>query len=328
MNEIVKLALDYHKGTVSGQFSQRDTAETLRKAFVELNGGSETISYKTIRDGKSAGLFAIMEEIIQLSVVDELQNDEFFTNLIEYRNIKLWDQNSFHIPSDSLFIVSEVANGTKSLRRQRLNAGQNITITTKLKGVTIYEELNRVLSGRVDFNVFIDTVTRSFKKTMLEDAYLALQALGGQGGTYFPVTGSYSEEDLVELVDHVEASTGKTATIVGTKTALRKLTTVVQSDSAKNDMYDIGFYGKFNGTNCVKLNQTHKSGTETFLLDANKLYIMATDDKPIKIVTEGEPVLIVGDPMNNEDLSQEFMYAEAYGVGVVMKDKFGIYSMS
>ena len=41
------------------------------------------------------------------------------------------------------------------------------------------------------------------------------------------------EEKLLELVAHVEAATGMTAKIIGTKPALRKVTTAVVSDQAK-----------------------------------------------------------------------------------------------
>lgn len=46
-----------------------------------------------------------------------------------------------------------------------------MSIPTSLKVVKIYEELNRVLSGRVDFNTFINKVSESFRKKLLDDIY-------------------------------------------------------------------------------------------------------------------------------------------------------------
>lgn len=326
--KIVSLAVNLYKGNPVGEFSQSDSMETLRKALVAANNGSTKISYKDIRDGKCNGVFAIVEEVIQRTVVDGIQGDEFFMNMVDYRNVKLGDENDFYVPSKALFVVSEVANGVQSLRRQRLNGGEHVTVKTSLKAVKIYEELNRVLSGRVDFNTFIDRVSESYKQQMRADIYNAWCTYVGNGSTYFPVAGTYSEDGLLEMVNHVEAATGKSATIIGTKAALRKIKIDTVSDEAKSDMYNIGYYGKFNGTNCVKVNQIHKPGTTDFLLDDKKLYVIATDDKPIKVVTEGEPTIILGNPADNADLTQEFFYGESYGVSIVMADQFGVYSMS
>ena len=136
--------------------------------------------------------------------------------------MKLGDENDFYVPSKALFVVSEVANGVQSLRRQRLNGGEHVTVKTSLKAVKIYEELNRVLSGRVDFNTFIDRVSESYKQQMRADIYNAWCTYVGNGSTYFPVAGTYSEDDLLEMVNHVEAATGKSATIIGTKGSTQK----------------------------------------------------------------------------------------------------------
>ena len=102
------------------------------------------------------------------------------------------------------------------------------------------------------------------------------------------------------------------------------------SDKAKDDLYEVGYYGKFNGTPIVVMKQTHAYGTDNFLLDDDKIYVIATDEKPIKYVTEGESVLLLGDPMSNADMTQEFMYGERYGLGFILSDKgkFGIYEVA
>ena len=64
--------------------------------------------------------------------------------------------------------------------------------------------------------------------------------------------------------------------------------------------------------------QRHKVGTDEFILDDNMLTIIAGDDKPIKCVYEGDPLMIMGDPLKNGDLTQEYFYAEKYGMGIVL----------
>ena len=48
------------------------------------------------------------------------------------------------------------------------------------------------------------------------------------------------------------------------------------------------------------------------------LTIIAGDDKPIKCVYEGDPIVVMGDPLSNGDLTQEYLYGEKYGMGIVL----------
>lgn len=59
-------------------------------------------------------------------------------------------------------------------------------------------------------------------------------------------------------------------------------------------------------------------------MDDDTLTIVASDEKPIKFVTEGDPLVIMGDPLRNADLTEEYFYAERYGVGVVIANNTGI----
>ena len=47
------------------------------------------------------------------------------------------------------------------------------------------------------------------------------------------------------------------------------------------------------------------------MLDDDILTIIAGDQKPIKCVYEGNPIVLMGDPMTNGDLTQELTYALA-----------------
>lgn len=321
MKEIVKLAVDAYKGSVE-KYSVAQSQEALRQALVEANGGSTKLNYKAIRDGKCNGLFALIEEILTKTVVEGLSGDEFFNALVDFRNVAEGDQNIFLVEDSNLFVVDDTANGTQGVRRQRLSGTSEVSIPTSLKTVRIYEELNRVLSGRVDFNHFIDVVAESFRQKMLNDIYTlwsgaTANELGGV--TYFPAAGTYNEDDLLDLISHVEAAAGgKTATIVGTKKALRQLKESIQSDGAKDELHNLGYYGKFYGTPVVAMPQRHKIGSTNFVFDDKVLTIIAGDDKPIKFVYEGDPIVLMGDPMQNADFTQEYLYGEKYGLGIVL----------
>lgn len=321
MNDIVRVAVDAYNGNVA-KYSTGDSMKLLHEALVQANGGSTRLDARAVRDGKCNGVFALIEEIIPRTVVGGLQGDEYFNALVEFRNVALGDKNIFEIEDYDLFTVSEAADGTQGIRRQRLGGATTFKLDTSYKVVKIYEELNRVLAGQVDFNHFINKVAESFRKKLLDDIYTlwagATSADFG-GVEYFPAAGTYDEAELLELIEHVEAAAGgKPATIIGTKTALRNLAPSIQSDGSKNDLYNMGFYGKFYGTNVVALPQRHKVNSSEFLFDNQMLTVIAGDDKPIKCVYEGESIILPGDPMANMDFTQEYLYGEKYGLGLVM----------
>jgi len=330
-NEIVKLAVDAYTGKVAGNFSQNDSMEVLRQAFVDANNGSTKLDLKAIRDGKCVGMFAILEEILQKLVVEGLRGDEFFLKMVDYRNLKLGDLNEFTVPDNSLFTVSDIAEGINGFRRQRLNGATTTKVNTQLKGVKIYEELNRVLSGRIDFNEFITRVAKSFKNKVNSDIYTAFRGSFSSLPATFAKSGTYAESTLLELVEHVEAATDQTATIVGTKTALRKISTAVPTaslaDAGKEDLYNIGYYGKFYSTPMIAMKNVHIQGTYNFMLQ-DEVYVIAGDSMPIKHVTEGESMILMGDPMTNQLLQQEFLYTDRYGVGCAISEIFGQYRLS
>ena len=240
IKELVKLAVDVHRGSVE-KYSREQSNEALRQALIEANGGSTKLDPRRIRDGKCGELFSIIEQLIEATIVDELSADDFFNGMVEYKNVALGDKAVFEIEDAELFIVAKAASGTQAIRRQRLSGYNEVPVDTSVHVVRIYEELDRVLAGRVDFNHMIDLVARSFKQCILEDIFTLWGTVATVNNSTYVVSGSYDEDDLLDLVEHVEAAAGgKTATIVGTKAALRKAKESIQSDGAKEELHKMG----------------------------------------------------------------------------------------
>lgn len=319
--DIVKLAIDAYHGNVE-KYSTSQAQDVLRQALIEANGGSTVLDYKAVRSGKCNEVFDLVEEILNVTLEEALTGDEFWNAMVDYRNVAEGDKNLFIVKDATMYVVAEIAKGTQGIRRQRLAGEEGVSIPTTVKAVRIYEELTRVLSGRVDFNEMINKVAEAFKRQLLNDIYavwsnVTADQLGGV--TYFPVAGDYDEEALLDLIAHVEAAAGgRQSTIIGTKKALRTLKESIQSDGAKEELHQMGFYGYFFGTPCVAVPQRHVLGTTNFVMPDDCLTIIAGDDKPIKVVREGNPIMILGDPTTNADLTQEYFYCEQYGVGLVV----------
>lgn len=319
--DIVRLAIDAYHGNTA-KYSVGESMDVLRQAMVEANGGSTVLDYKAIRDGKCNGLFTLVETILSRVVVEGLQGDEYFNALVDFRNVALGDKNEFIVEDSNIFVVSDAADGTQGIRRQRLGGQNKTSIPTSFKVVKIYEELNRVLSGQVDFNKFIQVVSESFRKKLLDDIYglwNAATVADFGGAVYFPAAGSYDEDALLDVIAHVEAAAGgKPATIIGTKKGVRNLAPAIEGSDSKSDLYNLGYYGKFYGTPVVVTPQRHKVGSTDFVFEDNVLTIIAGDDKPIKCVYEGQSTVLLGDPTKNKDFTQEYLYGEKYGLGIVL----------
>lgn len=326
--EVKALAIDLMNKKVAGNYSTADAESTLRQALIDLNGGDK-INVKTFHRGNE--LFALVEELIPAIIEAGLTNDNPIFKLVEYKNIAEGDVNEFVTEGEATFIVADAAKGIRGVRRQRISGGEPVTVKTAMKMVRVYENLGRLLAGRISFDKFVNGVADAFNKQILTDAYAAISNMtastAGLNATYVK-SGTYAEATLLELIEHVEAATGKTARIYGTKTALRKVTTAVVSDEAKSDMYNVGFYGKFNGTEMVCLRQAHKADGSTFALANDKIFVIAGDDQPIKMVNEGEGYLISKEASENNDLTQEYIYGQAYGTGVICSEKMGVYTLA
>lgn len=321
VKEFAKMSIDGYRGSVQ-QYSVQETQDTIRKALVEANNGSEVLDYRAIRDGKCTGLFALIETLLDATVVEGLKQDDFFNSLVDYRNVAEGDKNLFLTEDSMLFTVDEVANGTQAVRRQRLDGKQEKVIPTTMHMVRIYEELNRVLSGRVNFNYMIDKVAESFEKQILNDIYTLWTGVAAAdigGAAYFPTAGTYDEDALLDVIAHVEAAAdGRTATIVGTKKALKPLMASIVGTDGKNFIDNNGYVGKWYGSSVFAMPQRHQVGTTNFQFDDKTLTIVAGDDKPIKFVYEGNPLVIPHSPSENMDLTQEYVYGVKYGTGLIL----------
>lgn len=333
MNELTKLALDAHKGTVD-KYSVKDAQETLRQALIEANGGSTKIDYRAIRDGKCQGVFTLVEEILKETVNEGFEQNALFDALVEYKNVAEGDSPLFDIYDDSLFYVDQVAPGTQAIRRQRLGGVKQVTLPVNTYAIRIYEELDRILAGRADFNEMIDKVAKSEENKILGQIYdiwdnATYADLGGAAGqTIYTAASStsYSESTLLTIMEHVEAAAGKIPTLIGTRMALSNIYNGLTNvpDSAKEAFLNEGYIGKFYGANVVVIPQRHQIGSTNFTMNDKMITVIASEAKPIKVLREGDPLIIRRDATLNMDLTEEYFLREKWGVGIVMNRNTGV----
>lgn len=320
--DVVKLGIDLYKGT-TGEFSKEQSAEALRSALLEINGGK--IPYKDFRRNKIE-LFEIIEEMLQILVVEGITNQ--FDQFAEVRNLNWGDTNVFTVANQDLFKVAVISDGNNNLRRQRLDNGE-FSVPVKTKGVKIYDELYRFLSGRIDWVEMVNRVAKSYNVQLATEVYDAIYNSFSALTAPYALSSAFSEASLIDMAQHVEAATGASVSIYGTKKALSKITTAQYSDNMIDKKNNLGFLGTISGYEMREIKQAHKPGTQEFAINDSFLLIVPNlDDKFVKIVNEGDALIQETQGGTNADQSLEYVFTMKSGIAVVPAAKYGVYRIA
>ena len=322
--ELVKLALDMKKGKITN-YTKDEANEVLRQELIELNGGSDKLNAKSFR--KYPEMFEIIEQILDNAISDGITDQ--FSDFVETVQLDWGDTQVFTMDENRLFDVSVVADGNGDIRRDRLDSSE-VTVRTKTYAVSVYEELHRILAGRVSFDRMIDIVARSYENKIQTDIYNAIYNSFDQLGATYGVSGSFAEGKMNDLIAHVEASSNAEAMILGTKSALSRIyadPTARISDTMIDERNRMGYVGIYNGTPLVEIKQVHRSGTSEFAIDNNFLIVAPKGLEPfVKLILEGDS-LIEEVTEGRKDMQREYRFIKKAGFAVLASSNYGIYRL-
>lgn len=317
-NDLRKLAIDVYNG-VDVKFENGETGEdmirnALNKAFggINLNDGNavkKALAYNKVD-------FEIINEIISVAIDLSAQENSALWDFVELKRGDLGDQNKFVVEGSDLLHVDVITHGTQGVRRQRL-LSKELTVPTETKAIKIYEEMVRLAAGRTNWAKFVEKVGKSFDNdrfTAVAQAFTGITASGD-----YAKGGSFTESNMINLLTTVEEN-GQKPKIFGSLQALRNLTMAMTGETIKDDYYNMGYMGKFNGYDCFRI---AGKGIPT-----NKLFVVGADEKFIKMYDEGETITIPHSWTETADKTQELQVERTYGVEVVMGGKVGVYTIS
>ncbi len=325
MTDLQRLALDVYQGK-NVMFNEVSGEDAIRKAINEACGG--VFNYKSFRENKYK-VFSIVEELLDVNLGVVITNQ--FDALADVKNVAVGEKPSFRIEDASLFRIARIAGGTNDLRRQKI-LNRRFEVDTDYFGAKIYAELEMFIAGLVDWSSMVNRLSLSFANDLgvriyeaIANSYTALNAVYG-------VTGTYDEDKLFDMVQHVEAKAGgRKAVVMGTKKALRKVSKDLManaSDAMKGSFNQVGYIGNVGGTDLVLLPQAHKVGTDEFFVDDNMLLVVPQNEKIVKVVVEGEATMIeVADAGARNDQQMEYLIQKKLGVGVMQSAIYGIYKL-
>lgn len=333
-DSIVSLTKDLRNGVETFSYEDRTLSrsqveDAIRNALIDANGGEKTFNRKAFRRNK-VEIFELIEELVPAIVNEEHRDSDFWQKYVDERNLSEGDSIEFDVQDNSLFVVSEIADGIATPRRQRIVGNKTYTLNPVVHSIRMYDEFSRFMAGRINWLELCDKVAKSFDAQIWNDIYAVVGGIDtsstGLTNTYIK-SGTYDEETLMELIEHVEAANNASAVIVGSKLALSKCKGVL-SDEAKSKMFSEGYYGNFNGTPMITLKQSHKAGTSDFVLPKDAIYVFASDDKFIKYVTRGETWINEKDVTANADKTIEYLMEMEYAVGISVNGPLGKYTFT
>lgn len=285
-------------------------------------------------------LFEVIEEIIDERVATGWHDSEFFNNYVESRNIADGDSQEFYTDAKDLYLhVAKVSGSHHDLIMQKLNEGSSFSVPMSWYGVKVGTDIRLFLTGRKNWADFIDAVVRSFVKLIQDTIYVEFVGAASK----IPPTSQFNKTSAINtstkatfdtLIEDVEIANEAPAVIMGTKTALKKLTGFADvnwiAEGQKESVANTGILGNYEGTTLIEIPQRFAlNDTSNKLVDSTKLYIMPqVDNRFVKFVDGGETSLEVteeGDTMNDQ---QSYEVQRRMGVASVISRYFGVWTIA
>lgn len=342
-----KLMLDVANDNLEDGITIKEANAKITAMFKKIIGCDENSSKaevrKAIRKNQQV-LFDLIEEVVPNLLQSGWQDNPFFNEFVETRNIDIGDQNVFYTEDETILTVSKVSGNHWDLDRQRLGKGTTFSVATSWYGIAVYSEYEKLLTGLENFATFVTKLYEAVDRFVNESIYEAFVSAaselpGGAGGAGQWVKtgdlGDATKDAFMTLIEDVQMATGMDVVIMGTKAALSKLEGMQKidwvSDEMKQERYTTGRLGYFEGTRLVEIKQGFKLNDTTHrLVNDKQLFIMPVgDNKFVKVVNEGQPEMRqVQDNVTNQDMTYDFRYMFKIGVGVQIGLRFGVWNIA
>lgn len=326
------------------KISKADAENKVRKFVREILGLTEK---STKRDRKRAmakhgvELYEVMEEDIDFKVETGFNETEFFNIFVENRNIARGDSQEFYTEDKIILSAVKVAGDHHDYTLQRLGAGESYTVTTSVYGIAVGADIDLYLAGRLDWSKFTDKCAEAFVVKVQNDMYAEVMNAGAklptnsQFNKTMAITAA-NKDTFDTLLEDVSTANGNVPVyIMGTKTALKKLTALADVDWAdeqtKRDVNQLGRLGSYESTTLIEIPQRFAPGDVTKkLVDSKKLLIMPqTEDKFVKFVDEGETeILEITEKGARMDDTMKYEVERRMGIATQIGRYFGVWTIA
>lgn len=343
-NEIFEY--DSETGT-ERKISNHEANQAVRKILMEVaeldeeSVKSEKKRNRMLRKHEDE-IFELIEEDVEFKVETGLRNNEWFLNYVEYKNIRLGDDDIFYKqPDEELFEVAEISSDFHDLTKQYLKGAESYRIHTKKYGIKIGKDIDMILLNRIDFTKMTNKIAESFESFTLGLIFAEIYKAAAQipNNAQFVKTGalgSATKSAFDTLIEDVEIATNSSVIIMGSKVALKKLTGLTDinwiSNGQKEDVARMGRLGSYEGTALIEIPQRFaQNDVTTKLIPNDKLLLFpVTSDQFVKFVDRGETTITERGSEKGE-LANDFRTYEVkreFGVGTQLGQYFGQWTIT
>ena len=306
-DEVKNLMFDLYKGELSDGITKAEAENKIREVSLKIFGLTKDASK---RDRKRAyaehgrQFFDVIEEVTDFTVSTGLKENEWFTALVNYKNIKEGDENLFYNEHEEVILsIARMGKRHHDTMLQRLPEGTTYSVETDLYGAAVGADIDRYLLGQEDWTKLIDSITKAFvvmtQDLIFTEILAAPAKLPVQTG--FVETGALNDstrKEFNKVLQNVSvANDNADVVIMGTMVGLQELENLIKvdwiSDGQKADKATMGRLGSYGRYQLVEIPQRfakNKVGENVY--DDNTLWIFASgDDKLVDMVDVGETLI-------------------------------------
>ena len=269
---------------------------------------------------------AVIAQVIN-PILPMVANFDMIRFLADVRQIGYGDTARFIIRSNELYKVNEIAEG---VNRGVLQPIHNNEITVNPSPIEIAAECDwyQMAAGVFDLADWGLRVARSFEHYIFLKVVGALTSGVNSLGAAYKATG-FTQTNWTTLAQRVAAANGNSDVFaIGTLAALGSVIPAqagLQYGLGK-EIVDKGYLDRYYGTRLVCLDQALKfdtvNTTAEFAIPDDMIYFLPVyGDKPIKLVYEGDNILVERDPTRTPDKTYRVRIQERVGVAAVVGSK-------
>jgi len=342
--ELITLCVDAARGNVKrfahGQEHKAD--EAIRMQFynalgLNLDGdvsnraGLRKDLHRALRRNESA-FFEVIEDVLNTTIPDAWDGDPFYREFVDRRNLSLGDKNEFVVGNYENLIVATFSGNHWNTDRHTLTGKRSFPIDTEWSYIRLYADLELFLTGKYTFVEFVNALRGSFQRDIDNRTAQAFNGADVYLPAAFTKSGTPVDVTLWELIDRVQVAAQSPVRITGTRAALMKLYKGVGaewiSEKMKEDMNSTGSISNLNGVPTLIIPQSFITGTTDFAISSDSVFILPQNDKPIKLVYEGDSRVKRLDSQDTGDMTLDLQVQMKVGVGVAFHSIFGKYTFA
>lgn len=327
ITKLVELGIAAATGKIPAEYSAADVNETLREELKAFN------NYSYYRANKNL-LFQLIEEIANVVVPKKVIAQ--FGAFAEVQSVNPGEKIVFKqrtgVARGKRFVT--VAGEYGTYRTFNVDS-RDITMSPRVYAGAAILELGDFLCGRVDMAELMDIIIEGLSDSIYNEVQGALKAAisaEDRPAANKAVAAGFNAKEFDKIINTV-AAYGDSVTIYCTRAFATTLynqpgwagdanpMTALQD---YNDVREMGYVGRYKGTNVVLLEQSFvdESNTEKLVDDEYAYIIPAGKEKPVKIGIEGGTLI---DEFRLQDGSVEVQAQHMFDVAVVANNYWGIY---